>query len=261
MADMKKVMKDAGRAAGRAVVRGGVFVARKAAEGWKAIDPDVKRHIAQIPLLSYSLFVSRTEIIETGEPDGHPPLIFVHGLGGGRGDFLPMAIYMRHRGRRRSYRIHFDGGQTTEDMARALARFIRRVKKVTGEKQVEIVAHSLGGLIARMTVVEHRLSRSVKTLVTMGTPHKGTHSARFASTAKTLDLRIGSALIKRLNSKPWPRHIRAVSFWSKNDLFVLPPESAVLEGAEAVEMTPFTHYSYLIDPRAWAEVARTLGCA
>ena len=246
------------KAFGKAAVKSGKFVGRKAAEGWAAIDPDVKRHAAQIPLLSYSLFVSRNEVIDPGEPDGHPPLVFVHGLGGNRGNFLLMAWYLRLHGRSRSYKIHFDGGQSMDQMAAALARFIRAVRKATGEPQVDLVAHSMGGLVARLAVTEHRLGGSVKTLVTMGTPHRGTYPARYANTVNLRDLRPDSDLIRRVNSKPWPAKVRGVTFWSKGDLFVLPAESAAVPGTEQVDMSPFTHYSYLIDPRSWAAAARAL---
>jgi triacylglycerol esterase/lipase EstA (alpha/beta hydrolase family) len=246
---------------GRAVAAGGKFVGTRAADGWRAIDPDVKRHFAQFPLLSYSLFVSRTETIDPGQPDGHPPLIFVHGLGGNRGNFLLMAWYLYHRGRKRSYKIHFDLDQSIEDMARALAKFIRDVRKATGEKQVDVVSHSLGGIISRLAITDHRLGGSVRSLVTLGTPHHGTYSARFASTEKTIDLRVGSEFMKKMEGKPLPKTIKCVSFWSRNDIVILPSESAVLESGDAVEMTPLTHFSYLIDPRSWGAVADALARA
>jgi triacylglycerol esterase/lipase EstA (alpha/beta hydrolase family) len=248
------------RLVGRAAARGGTFVGRQVAEAWAAIDPDVKRHVAQIPLLSYSLFVSRKEKIEPGVPDGHPPLIFVHGLGGNRGAFLLMAWYLRLHGRTRSYKIHFAGGQTMDQMAAALAQFIRAVQKATGERQVELVAHSMGGLVSRLAINDYRLARSVRALVTLGTPHNGTFPARYANTTNLRDLRPDSALIRRVNAKPWPSTVRGVSLWSRGDLMVIPAESAKAAGTTPVDMTPFTHYSYLIDPRSWAAVARALAC-
>jgi triacylglycerol esterase/lipase EstA (alpha/beta hydrolase family) len=252
--DWKKVAA----AVGRATVRGGKFVGRKAAAAYRSIDPDVMRHLAQMPLLSYSLLVSREERIEPGEPDGHPPLVFVHGLGGNRGNFLLMAWYLRMKGRKRSYKIHFDPGQSIPDMASALARFIRAVKKATGAPRVEIVAHSLGGIVARLAIERRRLASSVATLVTLGTPHKGTYPARYANTVNTREIRPDSALIRELNKQPWPKGVRGVTFWSKGDLFVLPAESAAAPGTQTVDMTPFTHYSYLIDPKCFAAVARVL---
>lgn len=244
--------------AGRGLATAGVFVGRKAAEIYRSVDPDVQRHLVQIPMLSYALLSRKKERIEAGEPDGHPPLIFVHGLGGNEGVFLLMAWYFWLHGRKRTYRIDFAGGQTIGEQAAALARFVREVKKVTAEQQVEIVAHSLGGIIARLAIRRHRLGTSVKTLVTMGTPHQGTFPARYANTENIRELRPDSELVRELKELTLPRSVRVVTFWSRNDLLVLPPEAAVLPGAEQVDMTPFTHYSYLLDPRGWNAVRLAL---
>jgi len=243
---------------GRAAKAAGLFIGRKAKQGYQAVDPDVLRHVVQLPLLSYSLFVARHVTVEPGEPDGHPPLIFVHGLGGNRGNFLLMSAYLRLLGRKRRYAIRFDPGQSLDEMAEALAGFIKTVRKVTGEPQVEIVAHSLGGLVARLAILEHRQGSAVKTFVSLAAPHGGTYAARYANTATIKQLRPDADLIARVQAHPWPRKVRAVSFWSRNDLFILPAESAILAGSEAVEATPFTHYSYLISPKAWIAVGKVL---
>lgn len=243
---------------GRHILAGGAFLGRRIAAAYRAIDPDVHRHLAQLPLLSYSLFCKRHEEIEPGEPDGFPPLVLVHGLGGNRGTFLLLGWYLWLVGRKRSYRIAFEPGQSIEEQAEALAAFVRDVLAATGEAQVEMVGHSLGGLVARLAVQEHGLAERVRTLVTMGAPHRGTYPARYANTAQIRALRPDSPLIRRLAGRPFPASVRAVCLWSQNDLFVLPPESAVLEGAEAVDMTPFTHYSYLLDPDGWNAVRRAL---
>ena len=244
--------------AGKVAVKAGGAIGRKIADGYGAIDPDVMRHLLQVPLLSYSLFVSRSEDIEAGEPDGYSPLIFVHGLGSHGGEFLLLSRYLRMMGRKRSYAIRFDDDQSVVEKAAALARFIRDVKKATGEAQVEVVAHSLGGVVARLAIANHRLGTSVQTLITLGSPHNGTYPARFGATSDLLDLRPDSELMEKLNSRPWPKNVRGVTFWSRNDLLILPAESAAMEGAEQVDTTPFTHYSYLLDPRSWVAVARAL---
>ncbi|MBI4700610.1 MAG: alpha/beta fold hydrolase [Deltaproteobacteria bacterium] len=246
-------------AVGRGLAAGGAFVGRQAVAAYRSVDPDVQRHLVQLPLLAYSLFVPRKTAVDPGAPDGHPPVVFVHGLGANRGAFLLMAGYFRLCGRKRTYRVDFDRDGSMDDRARALAAYVQRVCAVTGEPQVDLVAHSLGGLVARLAIAEHRLGPAVRTLVTLGTPHRGTYPARYANTETTRALRPGSELMDRLGRSPLPASLRTVTFWSENDLFVLPADSATLEGAEQIDVTPFTHYSYLIDPRAFRAVWEVLG--
>jgi len=246
---------------GRWLVGAGRYLGRQSAAAYRSIDPDVRRHVAQIPLLSFSLLGARRAPVEALPPDGYPPLVFVHGLGGSRGDFSLMSTYLWLHGRRRSYRVHLDGGLSLERLAEALAKSVRDVVEVTGEPQVELIAHSLGGLVVRIALAEFDLAAAVKTVITLGSPHHGTYPARYADTTVTRELRPDSELIKRLSAIPWPPQVHGVTFWSKSDVFVLPSESAALEGTDQIEVTPFTHYSYLIDPRSWALVRKELELA
>jgi len=245
-------------AVGRGLVVAGRFVGAKAAAAYRGVDPDVRRHIAQLPLMSYSLFARKGRPVEAGTPDGHPPIVFVHGLGGGRGDFVPMALYLRHKGRRRSYSMRFEGGGNVEDLGAQLAAFVREVLEVTGEPQVDVVAHSLGGVAALVAIVDHDLGCRVRCVVTLGSPLGGTYAARLGNTPVTWDLRPGSPFLERLRKLPLPASVRATSFWSASAVVILPPESARLFGSQQIEMTPLTHYGYLLHPRSWKAICQAL---
>jgi triacylglycerol esterase/lipase EstA (alpha/beta hydrolase family) len=243
---------------GRGVATGGAWVGQRAVELYKAIDPDVQRHLVQIPLLAYTLFDRRDAQIEPGEPDGQAPLVFVHGHGGNRGNFLLMSWLFWLAGRKRSYRIQFRSGRGIEQQAQDLAGFVERVCQVNQEPQVDLVAHSLGGVVARIGLQESGMAERVRTFVSLGAPHAGTYPARYANTEILKNLRPGSELVRRINEKTIPAGVRVVCLFSHNDLFVLPAESAVLQGAEVVDLTPFTHYSYLLDPKGFEAVRRAL---
>jgi pimeloyl-ACP methyl ester carboxylesterase len=241
-----------------AVWRGAKVVGGKVAEAAMSVDPDVYRHAAQMPLLAYTLLSPTQAPVEAGEDDGHPPLVLVHGLGGRRGDFLPMALYLRLGGRKRSYRIHFAPGTPVRERAEALRGFISEVCAVTGAPTVDVVAHSLGGIISRLALMDPPTAARVRSLTTLGTPHGGTFAARLLRTDAVLALRAGSEIAEELAAAPWPAGVEGTSLWSQSDLLVLPPESAAAPGTLAIEVSPFTHYSYLIDPRGWEVVRRVL---
>jgi len=251
-------LKRAAIAVGRGLAVAGRFVGVRVAAAYRGVDPDVRRHIAQLPLMSYSLFSRKARPVDAGIPDGWPPIVFVHGLGGGRGDFVPMAWYLRRKGRRRSYSICFEGPGDVENQGAQLAGFIRHVVDVTGEPRVDVVAHSLGGVAARIAIQDYDLGGIVRRLVTMGSPHGGTYVARLGNTPITRDLRPDSALIERLRLTHLPSSVDVTSFWSSSDLVILPPGSASLPHSRQIDMTPLTHYGYLIHPRAWKAVYEAL---
>jgi triacylglycerol lipase len=236
----------------------GSAIGTRASKIISVLHPDVYRHLFHLPLMSYVLFVPRKARVRAARHDGFPPVILVHGLGGSRGDLLPIECYLKFFGRRRIYRINLNTKQSLGAMSRSLSRFVERVLKANGAEKADIVAHSLGGIVARLAINDPQFAPRVRTLVTMGTPHQGTVPARFMDTRLTRALHPNSPVMRKLKKSEWPKGVRGVAFWSKNDLIVLPPESAVVDGASPVDMSPFTHFSYLIDPRSWAAIRKIL---
>jgi len=59
--------------------------------------------------------------------------------------------------------------------AKRLADFIDKVLTATGAQKVDIVAHSMGGLVARAAIKEYNYASKVRKLITIGTPNKGCH--------------------------------------------------------------------------------------
>ena len=101
----------------------------------------------------------------------HPiPVVFVHGLGGGRSNFLVLRRFLERRGVRNfatfSYRPRLD----YQRVVPGLARLIEEVCQDTGAPRVDVVGHSLGGLVARHLVELGDGSR-VRRLVTLGAPY------------------------------------------------------------------------------------------
>jgi pimeloyl-ACP methyl ester carboxylesterase len=59
--------------------------------------------------------------------------------------------------------------------AKRLAEFIDKVLAATGASKVDIVAHSMGGLVARAAIKYYGCDTKVRKLLTIGTPNKGWH--------------------------------------------------------------------------------------
>ena len=67
---------------------------------YRSLDPGLVRHMAQLPLMGLTMLApGRGTTGELLPVDGHRAVIFVHGFGGHPGNFLPMQIYFRWRGR------------------------------------------------------------------------------------------------------------------------------------------------------------------
>ena len=252
-------------AGGRAVGRGAAAVGRAVASFYGALDPDLKRHVVEAPLVGLTVLARPRREVEPLPDDGHRPVVLVHGLGGFPGNFFPLRSYLRLMGRRRTYAVPFPDGLTLDERVAHLRAFIAAVIERNGlpeGAQVDVVAHSLGGVLSRLAVQDPATAARVATLVTLGTPHAGTSLARFLKTPAVLALRPDSPTLERLREQlPWRagRGVpRLVCLWSPADLLLHPPTAALVDGAENVEMPGFTHTSYLLHPRGFREIHRAL---
>jgi pimeloyl-ACP methyl ester carboxylesterase len=249
--------------AGKATASAAAWLGRGAAAAYQAVDPDVRTHLGDLPLLATTTLGRRDTPIEAQPDDGRAPIVCVHGLAGHPQNFVGLRAVTWLFGRRRFYSLGYDEREPLERAAEGLARAVEEIARVNAlaeDAQVELVAHSMGGLVARLALLEGAFAARVRTFVTLGTPHHGTLAARFLATDRALDLRPGSPLLARIEAQvPWRAPPRLVAFWSRADILMLPAETARVEGAENRELEGVSHAGYLTRPRALAEVLEALG--
>ncbi|HJQ45630.1 MAG TPA: alpha/beta fold hydrolase [Amycolatopsis sp.] len=120
-----------------------------------------------------------------------------------------------------------------DDVRTAAARLSSQVEQlcaVTGTDGLDIVGHSLGGLIARYYVQRLGGHERVGTLVTIATPHGGTIAARLPSPLPVVrQLRPGSELLLEL-AEPAPEcATEFLAFCGSGDELILPSRNALVE--------------------------------
>ncbi len=101
----------------------------------------------------------------------------------------------------------------------------------TGAERVIIVAHSMGGLVARAWMRTYGSGR-VARVITLGTPHHGTSLASFGIGANALQMRLGGAWLHELAaSESAATRALITSIYSHHDNIVAPQTSSELDGA------------------------------
>ncbi|NML17799.1 PGAP1-like alpha/beta domain-containing protein [Azohydromonas caseinilytica] len=71
--------------------------------------------------------------------------------------------------------------RTLPENAAALQRYIAGVKRRTGAEMVDLLAHSMGGLVSRYYVARLMQGRDVAQLLMLGSPHGGSECSELAS--------------------------------------------------------------------------------
>ncbi|HEX7671630.1 MAG TPA: hypothetical protein VF395_18680, partial [Polyangiaceae bacterium] len=102
------------------------------------------------------------------------------------------------------------------------------VLEVTGAAEVDLVCHSLGGLVARTYVDLLGGHSHVRRVVTLGTPHRGLSHAGHRLGASVRDMQPRTGFIARLDSAPPRETFRYHSIFSAHDNIVFPSSASSL---------------------------------
>ncbi|MGW2561006.1 lipase family alpha/beta hydrolase [Streptomyces sp. NPDC001514] len=166
----------------------------------------------------------------------HPPVVLLHGFIDNRSVFVLLRRSLARNGWRHIESLNYS--PLTCDIrtaAELLGRHIEEICTRTGHHEVDIVGHSLGGLIARYYVQRLAGDRRVRTLVTLGTPHSGTSVVPLASAHPIVrQMRPGSAVLEELRLPAPGCRTRFVSFWSDLDQLMIPLETACIDHPDLI---------------------------
>jgi len=182
-------------------------------------------------------------------------VVFVHGLGANRAGFLPLQGYLKLHGHAPHYAFNYRSAGSVERIALRLKREIDA--HVRGGR-IDLIAHSLGGLVARFYLQQLGGARRVDHLITLGTPHKGTHSANFIPAPLVRQLLPDAPFIRHLNSLSAPEGVNATSIIAGRDLLIQPIEAARCPFGREVRFPEFGHLELLFRPEVFATVKSSL---
>ena len=199
------------------------------------------------------------------------PVLLLHGYGCNAG-------YWTHLARRLDAAGISHAALDLEPLLGDIDGYVARVQRAvdglcerTGATGVVIVAHSMGGLVARAYMRACGSARVVH-VFTLGTPHHGTSLASFGPGKNALQMRrkvalgegaagAGASWLEALAAAE-NAHTRALitSLYTHHDNIVSPQTSSVLDGAEHIAFGGVGHVALGRNPRVLArlmhEIAR-----
>ena len=186
-------------------------------------------------------------------PLSHIPVLLVPGWGDTAADLLPLRNGMTGSGwpgERVSALTFSDAFGSNGEHAAEIDEAITQLLEQTGEEQVDIVAHSMGGLAVRL-VLASDTQRRIRRVVFLATPHRGTVMALFGWGDGATEMVPGSEFLEWLNNIPPPVDTpEMLALRSPLDLVVIPNDSAILLGVRNEEVCCPTHQGLLTDEEA-----------
>ncbi|MCD7443896.1 alpha/beta fold hydrolase [Streptomyces lincolnensis] len=199
--------------------------------------------------------------------EAKPPVVLLHGFIDNRSVFVLLRRSLAQHGRQQIESLNYS--PLTCDIRTAAALLGRHIEEIcerTGSRQVDVVGHSLGGLIARYYVQRLGGDTRVRTLVTLGTPHSGTRVAPLANAHPIVrQMRPGSEVLEELTLPAPGCRTHFVSFWSDLDHLMDPLETACVEHpdltVENVRVSGIGHLALPVHPAVAAGIRRALDTA
>jgi hypothetical protein len=192
--------------------------------------------------------------------DGRIPIVMVHGYFSNRGYFGPLVRALERRGVGPIFTPNFPSAfATIEKFTEQLAARIDEVVAATGQPQVILVCHSMGGLAARAYLCSHGAAR-VKKLVTIASPHHGTVHARFGAGPNARQMMLASDFLKELCGKEGEKgpECGTTSIYSPHDNLVAPQDTSRLPWARNIAVPGRGHVDILASERLATLVAKEL---
>ncbi|MFI0898792.1 esterase/lipase family protein [Streptomyces sp. NPDC020983] len=216
------------------------------------------------------------EARESGRADAHgraraaaaartrPPVLLLHGFVDNRSAFSVLRRSLHEHGWPQVQALNYSpliGDIRTA--AEMLGRHVEEVCARSHRRRVDIVGHSLGGLIARYYVQRLGGDHRVRTLVTLGTPHAGTRAVPVLAPHPIIrQLRPGSGVLQELAAPSPGCRTRFVAFWSDLDQLMIPVEAARLVHpdlpAENVQVSGVGHLALPVHGTVVTEIRRAL---
>jgi triacylglycerol lipase len=208
----------------------------------------VKQTLIFGPILALVLFTGAA--ITGSQPGGGTseaatanPVVLVHGWNGSASSMATLKANFEASGRQ-AFSLTLPG-QNNVTNAQTLATFIASVKAQTGASQVDLVAHSMGGLSTRYYLKNLGGTANVAQYVSLGSPHYGLALACFLGTNSGGQMCPWSSFLSALNSgDDTPGAPYYTTIYSTDDGLV-PTSSSRLDGGACYEQVSGVSHTQL----------------
>jgi pimeloyl-ACP methyl ester carboxylesterase len=192
-----------------------------------------------------------------------PPVLLIHGYFATRGSLHLLERHLAERGHVvMSYPLGPVNLGDIRTSAGLIARKVESIVAQTGVTEVDIVGHSMGGLVGLYYLKRLGGKDRVRRLVLLGTPAHGTWSALLGLVTApvglaSLQLLPGSPFLRDLADTPLPPGAEVTSIGAERD-WLAPVGSTVLHGGARNLLVATGHSGLLVEEAVADVVARVL---
>jgi pimeloyl-ACP methyl ester carboxylesterase len=181
--------------------------------------------------------------LTSGNDRSRLPVVLVHGYFCNRAIWRPLAKRLARRGHAIESVNLEPPFASIDDYAQAIDLAVRALRARSGQSRLALVGHSMGGLAIRAWLARPDVdTEGIAAVITLGTPHQGTWSARFGLGRNAREMEPGSNWLQRLAERE-PRGLRPrfTTITTRHDNIVMPASLTVLAGAHQLALEGIGH--------------------
>jgi triacylglycerol lipase len=204
----------------------------------------------------------RRDVFSDAAP-ASPPVLLIHGFLGTRGSMYMLERRLVEDG---FVVVSFNiGTLNVRDIRRSAFMIHRKIERIlaqTPSQKIDIIGHSMGGLIGLYYIKKLGGHARVRKLIMMGTPARGTWAALAGVVTLGLwstsswQLLPRSRFLDELHQGPLPPEVEVVTIAAARD-WVVPLQTTRLVGASAMTV-PLGHSSLVVSEEVYRRVVNTL---
>jgi pimeloyl-ACP methyl ester carboxylesterase len=178
---------------------------------------------------------------DAGSARAQIPVLLIHGFFCNQAMWLPLAKRLAAAGHATAAVNLEPPHASIDDYAPQVAKAVADLRQRTGAQRVALVCHSMGGLVARAYLRRHG-DAGIASIVTLGSPHRGTVHARFARGTNIGQMRRNSRWLQQLAADEPPDRLKrftVIRTWQDN--IVAPQGDQSLPGATTIDFAGLGH--------------------
>lgn len=190
------------------------------------------------------------------------PVVLVHGWSLNRASMALLAARLRRDGRD-AYAVNYPSLLADTDAKAAhLADTLRRVAIETGSTRIDVIAHSLGGVVIRAVACRHGGLEFLGNVVTLGSPHGGCALAVLLDGLGLRQLRPGSRYLERLaGDDTLATSVNVAAVASTFDAVAFPIDCCEYRGALNISIDSIGHHGLLMSEQVYTLAKENLDVA
>ena len=187
------------------------------------------------------------------------PVLFVHGVFHNPATFTCIKQRLTWAGWKRFHEINLlHSIKSIPNNAGRISREVDRLRRKYRVPHVDIIAHSMGGILARYYIQRLGGDGKVRHLVTLGTPHHGTKLSKYSIFPYLRELAPKSRTMRILHETPLPTKTQMTAISGELDVFTRQQEAGTLAGVRQFELSSVGHAGILFSRRATQIILATL---